>query len=185
MDVRDFAGINVSARFKTNVGAAVEKFSYFSQTPHSQTYGLLYQSVRRDMAEMVDTRRGKGNSIIAALIFQRARARLRRDESLKEERKKDLEKNILTQIHTYTHIHIYTRAKFSPASSTRREEEEKEEEEDNARSFSMTTSRIEMARKMATAPKGEIFEVSNFISLLSLLSFPFSTCSTPPLCRSR
>lgn len=27
----------------------------------------------------------------------------------------------------------------------------------------MTTSRIEMARKMATAPKGEIFRVSNFI----------------------
>ena len=33
-------------------------------------------------------------------------------------------------------------------------------------SFSMTTSRIEMARKMATAPKGEIFHVSNFIHSL-------------------
>lgn len=46
-------------------------------------------------------------------------------------------------------------------------------ENDNARSFSMTTSRIEMARKMATAPKGEIFEVSNFISLLFS---PFYIC---------
>lgn len=48
-------------------------------------------------------------------------------------------------------------------------------------SLSMTTSRIEMARKMATAPKGEIFHVSNFIhsqrfrvsSLPLSLSFAF------------
>lgn len=32
----------------------------------------------------------------------------------------------------------------------------------------MTTSRIEMVRKMATAPKGEIFHVSNFISFPAL-----------------
>lgn len=42
-------------------------------------------------------------------------------------------------------------------------------------SSSMTTSRIEMARKMATAPKGEIFHVSNFIH-----SQCFRVSSLPP-----
>ena len=42
-------------------------------------------------------------------------------------------------------------------------------------SLSMTTSRIEMARKMATAPKGEIFHVSNFIH-----SQRFRVSSLPP-----
>lgn len=54
------------------------------------------------------------------------------------------------------------------------------------RSFSMTTSRIEMARKMATAPKGEIFEVSNFTSLLSLLpSYSLSVKNRWPPATSR
>lgn len=45
-------------------------------------------------------------------------------------------------------------------------------------SLSMTTSRIEMARKMATAPKGEIFHVSNFIHSQR---FRVSSSSPPPL----
>lgn len=44
-------------------------------------------------------------------------------------------------------------------------------------SLSMTTSRIEMARKMATAPKGEIFHVSNFIHSQR---FRVSSSSPPP-----
>lgn len=83
--------------------------------------------------------------------FQRARARARPTPAgriVEERKKKGFQKK---KNEVLSHI------------------ESTQEREDNARSFSMTTSRIEMARKMATAPKGEIFEVSNFISLLSLL----------------
>lgn len=97
--------------------------------------------------------RGKGNSIIAALIFN-ARERTPAGQIVEEGEKKGTKKKM----------------KFSLALRVR-----ERQRENNARSFSMTTSRIEMARKMATTPKGEIFEVSNFISLLSLLPlYPFT-----------